>query len=300
MLLEPVEELDMPIWKYLWKIVVVNVDGDALKTLQLWFWIGAHNLELNSLCGIQGVFRVLESVGAEKGEYVLLLQNNKHFCTCALLKNKGIACRHFFWLMREDGRFVYNIQHIPRRWFRAERQADLALLSDLNKVRLLTSSTRKAQATKEIVDDATTVGIATSVDFFEAALIEQPKKERRVQQKRDNMLKGMLRVLNDYISTPTAPQAVFSAAYNNAEQEIMASIPEGHRHLLRGSAAKGQNENKPAQGNSSNKDIQRKKPVITVKENTKSVHQSGDHQSDTSNIDNNNHKHYTNDQETVE
>ena len=88
---------------------------------------------------IQGVFRVLESVGAEKGEYVLLLQDNKHFCTCALLKNKGIVCRHFFWLMREDGRFVYNIQHIPRRWFRAERQDDPALLSDLNKVRLLTS-----------------------------------------------------------------------------------------------------------------------------------------------------------------
>ena len=110
------------------------------------------------------------------------------------------------------------------------------------------------------------------------------------------MLKGMLRVLDDYISTPTVPQAEFSAAYNNVEQAIMASIPEGHRHLLRGSAAKGQNENKPAQGNSSNKDIQRKKPVITAKENTKSVHQSGDHQSDTSNIDNNNHKYHTNDQ----
>jgi hypothetical protein len=40
MLLELVEELDMPLWKYLWKVVVVNVDGDSLKTLQLWFWIG--------------------------------------------------------------------------------------------------------------------------------------------------------------------------------------------------------------------------------------------------------------------
>lgn len=29
MLLESVEELDMSLWKDLWKVVVVNVDGDA-------------------------------------------------------------------------------------------------------------------------------------------------------------------------------------------------------------------------------------------------------------------------------
>ena len=32
-----VEELDMLIWKDLREIVVINVDGDSLKTLQLWF-----------------------------------------------------------------------------------------------------------------------------------------------------------------------------------------------------------------------------------------------------------------------
>jgi len=49
MLLEPVEELDMSLWKDLWKVVVVNVDGDSLKTLQFWFWIRADNLELDDL-----------------------------------------------------------------------------------------------------------------------------------------------------------------------------------------------------------------------------------------------------------
>lgn len=49
MLLESVEELDMSLRKDLWKVVVDNVDGDSLKTLQLWFWIRADNLELVDL-----------------------------------------------------------------------------------------------------------------------------------------------------------------------------------------------------------------------------------------------------------
>ncbi|KAG0073050.1 hypothetical protein BGZ90_011708 [Linnemannia elongata] len=34
----------MSLWKDLWKVVVVHVDRDSLKTLQLWFWIRADNL----------------------------------------------------------------------------------------------------------------------------------------------------------------------------------------------------------------------------------------------------------------
>lgn len=38
MFLQPVEELGISIWKDFWKIVVVSIDENMLKTLQLWFW----------------------------------------------------------------------------------------------------------------------------------------------------------------------------------------------------------------------------------------------------------------------
>ena len=52
MVLEPVKELDMSIWKDLWKIVVINIDRNTLKTIKLWFWIGADNLKLDNLCRV--------------------------------------------------------------------------------------------------------------------------------------------------------------------------------------------------------------------------------------------------------
>jgi len=64
MLLESVQELDMSLWKDFWKAVVVNVDGDSLKTLQLWFWIWADNLELDDLCGIGDNHVDVNSCGA--------------------------------------------------------------------------------------------------------------------------------------------------------------------------------------------------------------------------------------------
>lgn len=96
----------------------------------------------------------------------------------------------------------------------------------------LTSSTRKAQATKEIAEDIFTVNPTVAVsdprpDFFAPAIIDQPKKDSRVQQKRHNILRGALRVLDDYTSAPSIPQAEFAAAFSSVEQAIMAIIPNG-------------------------------------------------------------------------
>ncbi len=48
MLFESVEELDVSVWIDFCKVVVINVDGDSLKTFQLWFWVRADSLELDN------------------------------------------------------------------------------------------------------------------------------------------------------------------------------------------------------------------------------------------------------------
>jgi hypothetical protein len=56
--------------------------------------------------------------------HVLLLQDKSYLCTCLLLQNSGIACRHFFKVMQYDRQCTYHIKLIPRRWYKEKFQDD--------------------------------------------------------------------------------------------------------------------------------------------------------------------------------
>ncbi|KAI9233998.1 MAG: hypothetical protein BYD32DRAFT_424540 [Podila humilis] len=55
-------------------------------------------------------------------EHVILLNDGSFICTCLLLQNNGIVCRHYFHLMQIDSRFKYHVKLIPRRWFKEHLQ----------------------------------------------------------------------------------------------------------------------------------------------------------------------------------
>jgi hypothetical protein len=59
-----------------------------------------------------------------KTQYVVLLLDGSYICTCLLLQNSGIVCRHFFHLMQVDSRFKYHIKLIPSRWYKESVQDD--------------------------------------------------------------------------------------------------------------------------------------------------------------------------------
>lgn len=58
---------------------------------------------------------------------VVLLNNGSHVCTCLLLQNNGIVCRHYFHLMQVNGHHQYHIGLIPKRWYREYIQDDIWL-----------------------------------------------------------------------------------------------------------------------------------------------------------------------------
>jgi len=71
---------------------------------------------------VDSVFKVWDKSTAGCSEYVVLFLDSSYFCTCAMLQNKGIVCRHFFWMVQEDGRFKYHIRFVLRRWFQEAMQ----------------------------------------------------------------------------------------------------------------------------------------------------------------------------------
>jgi len=52
-----------------------------------------------------------------KGHFVVLLNEGTHLCTCLLLINKGLICRHFFRVGTYSQYATFHISIIPNRWY---------------------------------------------------------------------------------------------------------------------------------------------------------------------------------------
>jgi hypothetical protein len=50
-------------------------------------------------------------------QYVIILDDGSHLCTCLWLINRGIVCRHFFRVMSYSFNAQFHIMLIPQRWY---------------------------------------------------------------------------------------------------------------------------------------------------------------------------------------
>ena len=51
------------------------------------------------------------------GHYVVLLNDGTHLCTCLLLMNKGLICRHFLCVATYSQSATFHITLISSRWY---------------------------------------------------------------------------------------------------------------------------------------------------------------------------------------
>ncbi|PKC03822.1 hypothetical protein RhiirA5_379865, partial [Rhizophagus irregularis] len=66
---------------------------------------------------IMEVWKVIRHRGQQlSSQYVILLDDGSHLCTCLWLINRGIVCRHFFRVMSYSAHARFHITLIPRRW----------------------------------------------------------------------------------------------------------------------------------------------------------------------------------------
>ncbi|GES88875.1 protein FAR1-related sequence 5-like [Rhizophagus clarus] len=65
------------------------------------------------------IWKVQPSIGVQPWlvQYVILLQDGSHICTCLMLINKGIICRHFIKILTKSASAFFNISLIPSRWY---------------------------------------------------------------------------------------------------------------------------------------------------------------------------------------
>ena len=55
--------------------------------------------------------------------YIVLLNNNVHICSCLMAIRKGIVCRHYFQVMLNTCEARFHIRLIPSRWYQKDKDA---------------------------------------------------------------------------------------------------------------------------------------------------------------------------------
>src|SRR5215469_2198905 len=67
---------------------------------------------------IRQIWKVTRHRGQKTApQYVILLDDGSHLCTCLWLINRGIVCRHFFRIMSYSTNAKFHISLIPQRWY---------------------------------------------------------------------------------------------------------------------------------------------------------------------------------------
>ncbi|CAB4380864.1 unnamed protein product [Rhizophagus irregularis] len=90
-----IREQEQDVQQILFKSLIKNIPPEAI--LEVWFVRAT---------GTQGI-----------GHYVVLLDEGTHLCTCLLLINKGLICRHFFRVGTYSQHAAFHMNIIPSRWY---------------------------------------------------------------------------------------------------------------------------------------------------------------------------------------
>ena len=112
-------------------------------------------------------------------QYVIILRNGCHACTCLLLINSGVICRHYFKVMMESNHAKFHINMIPKRWYKKDLQSDL---TNINNSPVVTISSRYVDNSEEnqLID----------IDFTQTKAIfnrcyQPPAVQRQVSKKNE-------------------------------------------------------------------------------------------------------------------
>ena len=102
---------------------------------------------------VVGIFDVQYMALENAGQQVVLLQDGSYICTCLLLQNNGMVCRHFFHLMQVNPNFRYHISLIPKRWFKETMQDIVGLDVSIKPFCRSTLQMKNADPESRIPDD---------------------------------------------------------------------------------------------------------------------------------------------------
>jgi hypothetical protein len=62
----------------------------------------------------------INRINSTSDQYLALISDDSHLCTCMSIVNKGIICRHFWYVFRYSKFAKFDVKLIPSRWYKDE------------------------------------------------------------------------------------------------------------------------------------------------------------------------------------
>ncbi|EXX63727.1 hypothetical protein RirG_149630 [Rhizophagus irregularis DAOM 197198w] len=169
-------------------------------------------------------------------QYVVILKNGWHACTCLLLANSGVICHHYFKVMMESNFAKFHINMIPKRWYKEHLQSDLMKINNSpvvtlafkkNEYAILTGLSRKAS--QLAIEDRN-----DELKDFLNKFIEKRKKNHEMQES-NRRLRTIDNVVNKNVrSAEINGKIVFEA---NGRVYATDEINELLEHIAKGRPA---------------------------------------------------------------
>jgi hypothetical protein len=152
-----------------------------------------ERIEENSIDRIFEVSRRVTTATTEPiTEYVVLFSDYSYFCTCALLQNKGIVCRHFLWMLQERPEFVYHPALIPTRWYREDLQLDSDIRRRVQQERFVQADTHGGNVSVNTTQPSETF-MNPLRQIYQAQPVIPPKQLEKTLKKRRSKIMGKVK-----------------------------------------------------------------------------------------------------------
>ncbi|KAI7828606.1 hypothetical protein BC939DRAFT_443380, partial [Gamsiella multidivaricata] len=132
---------------------------------------------------IIAVYSIHNKIRRSQQEFVVVMVGHSYFCTCFLLQNTEIVCRHFFCVMQGDSRCKYLISLVLKRWFK-EQWRDLEGFETKIGSKLLVAYPHYIASTGTEDHPASACTRIVHTLFSTEPSAPQPRKEERLRIKR--------------------------------------------------------------------------------------------------------------------
>uniref|UniRef100_U9SVZ4 SWIM-type domain-containing protein n=1 Tax=Rhizophagus irregularis (strain DAOM 181602 / DAOM 197198 / MUCL 43194) TaxID=747089 RepID=U9SVZ4_RHIID len=161
-------------------------------------------------------------------QYVVILKNGWHACTCLLLANSGVICHHYFKVMMESNFAKFHINMIPKRWYKEHLQSDLMKINN-SPVVTLGNERLSRKASQLAIEDRN-----DELKDFLNKFIEKRKKNHEMQES-NRRLRTIDNVVNKNVrSAEINGKIVFEA---NGRVYATDEINELLEHIAKGRPA---------------------------------------------------------------
>jgi hypothetical protein len=136
-----------------------------------------------------------------KNQYLLVLEDGLHICSCMLLLHEGIICRHFFAILKYSKIAKFHISLVPIRWYNESKLVNNDINNLIENEPLLTSNAKDIYVPPELLKKTFKENYTKIISYKNLPAVKEESVEIKSSKERyfnlHNKFKTLIRYADD-------------------------------------------------------------------------------------------------------